>query len=108
MAWREAKRAAERASKDAAAEDRPAGAILDLDDPEIGIALDLTGDVGVGGWLVDRLGAGGAEPDQLAFESTRLGEDGEAVLELVELDEDGTGIAIAAPRHDHRNRLRRR
>ena len=96
------------ALKHAAAEEGAAGAILDLDDPEIGVTVDLTGDIGVGGLLIDGLGPGGAEPGELAFQRPRLSEDGEALLELIELDENGTGIGIAAPRDDHRNRLARR
>jgi hypothetical protein len=113
MAWREikdraAKRATRHASKDAPREQRAAGAILDFDDPEIGVAFDLTGDIGVGGLLIDGLGAGGAKPSEFAFEGAGLGEDGDTVLELVELDQDGAGIGIAAPRHHHRDRLLRR
>lgn len=102
------KRSTSRASKHAASEDWAPGPVLDLDDPEIGIAFDLTGDIGVGGLLIDELGAGGAEPGELAFESPGLSEDGEALLELIELDEDGAGIGIAAPDDRDRNRLLRR
>ena len=53
---RAAKRAAPIRSKHAASKNAPGeemtpGPVLDLDDPEIGIAFDLTSDIGVGGGL---------------------------------------------------------
>ena len=64
-----ARRAVKGPSKNPSGEEMAAGAILDLDDPEIGIAFDLTGDIGFGGLLIDGLGAGGAEPGEFAFEA---------------------------------------
>ena len=110
-------RAAERAkcstskrheSKNASGEEMSSRPIFDLDDPEIGIAFDLTGDVGFGGLLIDGRGPGSAQPTELALEAAGLSEHDETVLKLIELDQDGTGIGIAAARHDHRNRLLRR
>src|SRR5438067_5705523 len=50
--------------EDRAVEDGIGGAVIDLDDPEIGIAATLARDVGVGLGFRHRCGAGRAHPHQ--------------------------------------------
>src|SRR5260370_19345466 len=78
-------------------------AVLDLEHPEIGIARDLAGDVGVGVRLGHWIGAGAAAPGRFAVERARLGVDGDAGLEAVELHQHRAGVGIAAPHHGGRN-----
>src|SRR5260370_4599085 len=78
-------------------------AVLDLEHPEIGIACDLAGDVGVGVGLRHRVGPGAAASGRFAVERARLGGDGDARLEAVELHQPRAGLGIAAPPHGGRN-----
>jgi len=83
-------------------EGQPAGRILDLDHPQIGIAVDLARDIGVGGLLVDRRGAGAGEPGAAAVGVAHLGKHAEARAHQVLLDQDRAGIVVAvAPDRRH-------
>src|SRR6202035_3269770 len=84
-------------------EDRPAFAVFDLNHPEIGVPPDLAGDVGVGRRLVDRCRAGRAQPGEIAQRGAGLRQHGDTALELVEFDQDGAGILVAATRDDDRD-----
>jgi len=84
-------------SKHRPGKDRAAFAVLDLDDPEVGIALDLTGDIGVGGLLIDESLAGCPDPGAFSVFAAGLSEYGETEIEAIELDQYGAGILVAAP-----------
>src|SRR5258708_38219942 len=78
-------------------------AILDLEHPEVGIARDLAGDVGVGLGFGHRIRPGAAAPRRFAVERARLGVDGDAGLEAVELHQHRARIGIAATNDRRRN-----
>ena len=94
-------------SKNWPGKNRAALAVLDLDDPEIGIALDLAGDIGVGGLLIDESLAGCPDPSAFSVFSAGLSEYGETEIEAIELDQDGAGVLVAPPRHRNRHGAKR-
>src|SRR6185312_14412905 len=62
-----------------------APAVLDLEDPDVGVVLHLPLDIGVGLGLADRRGAGAAAPGRLVARAAGLGEHRYAFLEAVQL-----------------------
>src|SRR6185436_8677220 len=73
--------------------------VLDLDDPEVGVAFYLTLDVGAGigfghqGALLD------AEPGDVAVDVAGLVEQLEGAVEQVELDDEGAAPGVALAQH---------
>src|SRR5215510_5806439 len=62
-----------------------AGAVLDLDDPQVGVALDGARDIGVGLGLRHQLAGERGEPAEPAVEIAGLSQDAAATLQQVEL-----------------------
>jgi len=87
--------------------DRAALAVLDLDDPEIGIALELAGDIGVGGLLIDESLAGCPDPSAFSVFAAGLSEYGETEIEAIELEQDGAGVVVAPLYHRNRHGAKR-
>ena len=71
-------------------------AVLDLDDPEVGVAPALARDISIGVGLGDRIGAGRPHPDELAIGAARLRQHRAAGVAAVEFQQDRAGIAVAA------------
>ena len=94
-------------SQDLAVEDRAALAVLDLDHPEIGIALELTGDIGVGGLLIDESLAGCPDPGAFSVFAAGLSQYGETEIAAIELEQYGAGVLVAPSRHRDRHGAKR-
>src|SRR4051794_978094 len=78
-----------------------AGAILDLDHPQIGVAVDCPGDIGVRFRLRDRLALEGRKPAERTVSAARLAENPTTEIELVQLQQHAAAGSLAAM--DHRN-----
>src|SRR4029453_12703056 len=78
-------------------------AVLDLEDPYVGIARDLPGDVGVGLGFGYRTRSRAEATRRTDGHRACLGIDRDARLEAVELQQHRAGIGIAAPHHSGRN-----
>src|SRR3546814_739237 len=85
----------------------PSLAVLDLDDPDVGIARDRAADIGVRLGLDDRRAVEGGEPGQAAVDIARLGEDAAAAVALVELEDDGAALPLAPAHHRRRDPVHR-
>src|SRR6516164_4160396 len=84
-------------------EEMAAGAVLDLDHPEIGVALHRTRDIGIGFRLGDEPVLEGGEPAELAVDPTLLGQHPAAEVELVELQQRHAAHSLATMGHGDGN-----